>query len=189
MLAAVIATHVTAAPLIVAGPVTIYTRLVEGRFPNYRQVMPGNPDERASFVSAPLLAAVKQAAVMTDADSRRIAFSFAKNRLTLQGKGVSAGKSHVELPVEYADKAVSINFDPKFLVDMLKIMPPDARLSLGMNGSGKPAMLRNEAGDYRYVVVPMVVKGEDEQAEKEEEEKASKKGKKGEPQAETAATA
>ena len=69
---------------------------------------------------------MRQAAIMTDEESKRVIFTFAKKKLTLQARGVESGRSKVEMPVDYdASKSIEISFDPKFLVDMLRVLEPD----------------------------------------------------------------
>jgi DNA polymerase III subunit beta len=135
----------------------LYTRLVEGRFPPYQQVIPQKHPHKVPLVVGPFLTAVRQAAVMTDEESKRVVFSFAKHKLTLQAHGAEAGRSHVELPVGYDGKAIEISFDPKFLIDMLRILDTDTPLTLELLDSNKPAVFRNDTGSYLYVVVPLAV--------------------------------
>jgi DNA polymerase III subunit beta len=135
----------------------IYSRLVEGRFPPYQQVIPQKHPLKVPLVVGPFLTAVRQAAVMTDEESKRVVFSFSKHKLTLQAKGAEAGRSHVELPVGYDGKPIEISFDPKYLIDMLRVMDADAPLTLELLDSNKPALFRNDTSSYLYVVVPLAV--------------------------------
>jgi DNA polymerase-3 subunit beta len=132
----------------------IYTRLVEGRYPNYKQVIPQKHGARVSLTVGPFYSAVRQAAIMTDEESKRVIFQFAKKKLTLQARGAEAGRSKVELPIDYEGKALEISFDPKFLADMLRVLEPDTVLALEMTDSKMPALFRSEP-NYLYVVVPL----------------------------------
>jgi DNA polymerase-3 subunit beta len=136
----------------------IYSRLVEGRFPEYKRVLPAKHNHKVPLTVGPFLTAVRQAAVMTDDESKRVVFHFAKGKLTLNARGATSGRSKVEMPLGYDGKPVEINFDPKFLIDMLRVLEPDAALTLEMVDGNSPAVFRTEAGDYAYVVVPLVVK-------------------------------
>jgi DNA polymerase-3 subunit beta len=133
----------------------IYSRLVEGRFPNYKQVIPTKHSHRVPLTVGPFLAAVKQAAIMTDDESKRVRFQFAKKKLTLRAQGVESGQSRVELPIEYDGKGLEISFDPKFVTDMLRVLEPDTPLTLDMNDSAAPAVFRHDP-NYLYVIVPLV---------------------------------
>src|SRR4029077_16240706 len=103
----------------------------------------------------PFLSAVRQAAIMTDDESKRVIFNFPQKKLTLQARGPEAGRSKVELPIDFDGKAMEISFDPKFLVDMLRVLEPDTPLTLELTDSATPAVFRHEPS-YLYVVVPLV---------------------------------
>lgn len=133
----------------------VYTRLVEGRYPNYKQVIPQKYGIKVPLTVGPFYAAVRQAAIMTDEESKRVVFQFAKKKLTLQARGSEAGRSHVELPIDYDGKSAEISFDPKFLGDMLRVLEPDTTLTLELTDSSTPAVFRAEP-NYLYVVVPLV---------------------------------
>ncbi len=136
----------------------IYSRLVEGRFPPYQQVIPQKNPLKVPLVVGPFYTAVRQAAIMTDDESKAVAFSFANHKLTLQAHGAAAGRSHVELPVGYDGKAIEISFDPKFLADMLRVLDQNMALTLELLDPNKPGVFRNDTGSYLYVVVPLAVK-------------------------------
>lgn len=136
----------------------IYSRLVEGRFPNYKQVLPTKHNAKIPLVAGPFLSAIRQAAIMTDEESKRVIFNFAKKKLTLQARGAESGRSKIEMPVEHEGKAIEISFDPKFLVDMLRVLEPDSELIFEITDSSTPALFRREP-NYLYVVVPLVATG------------------------------
>jgi DNA polymerase-3 subunit beta len=132
----------------------VYSRLVEGRFPDYKQVMPKKQGTKIVLQAAPFQAAVRQAAIMTDEDSKRVTFRFSKNNLTLKAQGATAGRSKIDLPIEYDGKSLEIGFNPTYLVDMLKVLPPDAELTLDLIDAGSPALFRY-GSDYSYLVMPL----------------------------------
>src|SRR5581483_5630708 len=65
------------------GRATIYSRLLEGRYPAYREVIPKKAAVKVPLTAGPFLTAIKQAAVMADSESRKVTFAFAKKKLTL----------------------------------------------------------------------------------------------------------
>jgi DNA polymerase-3 subunit beta len=136
------------------GRSVIYSRLVEGRFPDYRQVMPKKHTARVKLEVGPFQAAVRQAKIMTDSDSKRVEFKFSKNKLTLEARGAGAGRSKVEMPLEYDAKPINIGFNPELLIDMLKVLPPDVELALELDDGTKPALFKHDA-NYSYLVMPL----------------------------------
>jgi DNA polymerase-3 subunit beta len=132
----------------------IYGRLVEGRYPPYREVFPKKTSTKVKFTVGPFLSAVKQAAILTDEDSRGVEFNFAKNKLTLKARVADKGRAKVETPIECDGKGVDINFDPRFLVDMLRVLEPDAEVTVDLADSNSAALFK--AGDsYSYIVMPL----------------------------------
>jgi DNA polymerase-3 subunit beta len=133
---------------------TIYSRLVEGRFPPYKEILPKKANARIPLAVTPFLTAVRQAAIMTDDESKRVAFHFAPGKLTLEAQGAATGRSKVETPLEYDGTPIDINFDPQYLVDMLKVLDAEAPLTLDLTDGSKPALFKSGA-EYSYLVMPL----------------------------------
>ena len=80
----------------------IYSRLVEGRFPKWREVFPKRHDgTRIELAVGPLYSAVRQAAIVTSEESRGVDFTFDEGKVVLAGRAAEVGQSRVELPVAY----------------------------------------------------------------------------------------
>lgn len=133
---------------------TLYTRLVEGRYPNYQEVIPKKAGIKIELAAGRFQSAVRQAAIMTDEESKRVIFTFTKGKVTLSAEAASSGKSKVEMPIDYDGKELKIAFDANFLTDMLRVLPPEASLTLELVDSQTPALFRQGA-DYQYVVMPL----------------------------------
>jgi DNA polymerase-3 subunit beta len=136
----------------------IYGRLVEGRYPPYREVFPKKTTAKMRFKVAPFMQAVKQAAILTDEESRGIDCSFAKGKVTLKSRVPDKGRSKVEAAIEYDGKAVEITFDPRFVVDMLRVLDPDSECSLELVDANAPALFKS-GDDYSYIVMPLTREG------------------------------
>src|SRR5262245_8079953 len=132
----------------------IYSRLVEGRFPDYRQVFPKKPAIKIPLPVGPFHSAVRQAAIMTDEESKRVTFRFDNDRLTLQAQGAGTGRSKVQMPITYDGKPVDINFNPAYLVEMLKILPLEAELTLDLIVGATTALFRS-GSHFLYLVMPL----------------------------------
>jgi DNA polymerase-3 subunit beta len=132
----------------------IYSRLVEGRYPPYREVFPKKQTAKVPLVAGPFHSAVRQAAIMTDEESKKVVFGFAKKKLTLQAHGPATGRSKVELPIDYEGKAIDIAFDPKFLTEMLRVLNPDDGLTLELSDGNSVALFRC-GENYSYIVMPL----------------------------------
>jgi DNA polymerase-3 subunit beta len=134
----------------------IYSRLVEGRFPPYRDVIPKKANAKIPLVVNDFLSAVRQAAIMTDDESKRILFHFAPGKLKLEAQGATTGRSKVEMKLEdYGGPAIDISFDPAYLTDMLRVVDGGEVLQLDLVDGQKSAVFRS-GEDYLYLVVPLV---------------------------------
>lgn len=137
-----------------AGRAIVYSRLVDGRYPPYKEIIPKKLAAKIPLAVGPFLAAVRQAAIMTDDETRKVSFRFAPGKLTLEAQGAGTGRSKVELALEYDGAKIDINFDPQFMIDMLKVLEPDDPLTLELSDSTRPAMFRSGAS-YMYLVMPL----------------------------------
>src|SRR5262249_2243719 len=108
---------------------TVVTRLVEGRFPPYQELLGKKLPTKIPLDAGRFHTAVRQANIMAGDESKRVGFKFTKGKLTLEAHGHDTGRAKVELPLEYDGKELNINFDAAFLIDMLRILAADAPLT------------------------------------------------------------
>ena len=133
----------------------IHTRLVEGRFPPYRDIIPKKHAVKLSVPVPEFLSRVRQAAIMTDDESKRVDFHFEKGKVVLTARGPETGSSEVQMALpEYDGGAVEIAFDPLYLTEMLRAIEGEPTAVLEMTDGQKPAVFR--VGDtYLYLVMPL----------------------------------
>jgi DNA polymerase-3 subunit beta len=132
----------------------IYGRLVEGRYPPYRDVFPKKTSFKARLSVGPFLSSVRQAAILTDEETRGVDFSFSKGKLTLKSRVADKGRAKVELAVDFEGKGADVTFDPKFVIDMLRVLDEDAPMTLEL-GDATTAALFKVGEDYSYIVMPL----------------------------------
>ncbi|MEN6407127.1 MAG: DNA polymerase III subunit beta [Thermoguttaceae bacterium] len=141
--------------LVRSGLATIYTRLVEGRYPKWRDVFPRRDDvHRIELCVGPFYAAVRQAAIVTSEDRRGVDFTFGGGKIVLAGHGAELGESHVEMPIAYDGPEVGIALDPRFLSDFLKVLGPEQTFSIELRDAESAAVCSTDDG-YAYVVMPL----------------------------------
>jgi DNA polymerase-3 subunit beta len=134
---------------------TIYSRLLEGRFPRWREVFPERENPlRIELPVGPLHAAVRQAAIITSEESRGIDFCFRCGSLVLSGQTPDVGQARVELPIGYDGDEVSIMLDPRYVSDVLKVLDPERTISLELVDAEGAVVLRTDDG-YGYVIMPL----------------------------------
>ncbi|MCP4191506.1 MAG: DNA polymerase III subunit beta [Planctomycetaceae bacterium] len=141
--------------LVKSPTVTITSRLVEGRFPRWRDVLPQRPEAAHIEISVgPMHSALRQAAIVTSVDSRGIDFTFGNGSLVLCGLTADVGESHVELPIPYDGEEITLCLDHRFVSDFLKVLDQEKVFTLNILDTDSAALF--ETGDgYGYVVMPL----------------------------------
>ncbi len=137
-----------------AGTCVVYSRLVEGRFPRYRDVIPASGAVSVALPVGMFLSAVRQAQIITDEESRGVDFQFAEEQLSLSSEASTVGDSRIDLPIEYSHDALVITFDPRYVAEFLKVLPPEAIVDLQLTDSDTAAVFRVDES-YTYVVMPL----------------------------------
>jgi DNA polymerase III subunit beta len=141
--------------LVKSGRATIYTRLVEGRYPKWRDVFPRREGMlKIDLTVGPFYAAVRQAAIVTSDERRGVNFTFGGGKITLAAHGAEFGESHVEMPIAYDGADVGITLDPRYLNDFLKVLDPETAFTIELRDADSAAVCSTEDG-YAYVVMPL----------------------------------
>ena len=133
----------------------IYSRLVEGRYPNWRQVLPQRSEAiQLDMTVGPLFAALRQAAIVTDQESRGIDFTFADGMLKLEASTAEIGESQVELPISYDGESITMTMDHRYVADFCKVLDNETNIIFEIETGAAPAVLSTDDG-YCYVIMPM----------------------------------
>jgi DNA polymerase-3 subunit beta len=134
---------------------TIYSRLVEGRFPKWRDVFPNQPaGVKLELAVGPFYSAVRQAAIVTSEERRGVDFAFGEGKLVLAGHGAEYGESHVELPIPYDGEVIGVKLDPRYVSDFLRVLDPEVTLTMHLRDSESAVVCTTDDG-YGYVIMPL----------------------------------
>jgi DNA polymerase III subunit beta len=141
--------------LVRTGRCMIYSRLVEGRYPNWRQVIPQRTNSyKVGSVCGPFHAAVRQASIVADQESRGVNFDFTNGNVLLQALTAEVGESRVALPVTYDGPEIKMTLNGQFVGDFLRVLEPEKLFSIDINSDEEPAVFTTEDG-YLNVIMPM----------------------------------
>jgi len=133
--------------------VLIVTKLIEGNYPNYRQVIPAETKERVALVREEFLHALRRAEIMTSEKSNSVKLSFAKNKLEITANSPEVGEAKESLAINYKGPDMAIAFNPKYVIDPLNALPND-EVFLELIDELSPGVLKIN-GPFLYVVMPM----------------------------------
>lgn len=136
------------------GTWTLWTRQLEGRFPDYRNVIPKMCERELSVNIESLLKDIRRASVMTDEESKRLVFKFQGDKVTINAQGASTKATVVHQLDQAIEGTLTIAFDPKYLIDFLSRFSSGDRVTLRLKNHQSPAVFIYEGG--LHLVVPMV---------------------------------
>ena len=136
--------------------ITLFSRLIDGKFPKWRNIIPETEDKISVIVDCdPLLSAIMQAQVTTSDLDPGVNFTFEKGKLRLQGEGKERGNSKIEIPLSYDAAPKTLKIDPRFMTDFLKVLDTNAQVSMFLPPDNDPIKIIADNGRYVYVVMPM----------------------------------
>ena len=134
------------------GRTQIISRLIEGEFPDYKQVIPTGTPNKITIDREQFLLAIRRASLLTTPDYQAVKLEIFKNRLVVSKSTPNMGESREELSCEYAGKDTIIGFNPNYLIDVLKNLEEEM-IEFEITDSEKPGAIR--INNYIYIVLPM----------------------------------
>ena len=135
---------------------SVSTRLIEGPYPNYDQVIPRDNDRFAVIDRPSLVSALRRMAVVASDQTHRVKLSFntALLRFTVQTPDVGEGQD--EIPVAYNGDALDIGFNSSYLLEILRYMPTDeVRFTFKTAERAATVLPESWAGPGKYVCLVM----------------------------------
>ena len=108
-----------------AGGTEVYTRLIDGSYPNYEQVIPKDNDKVALVEKRALEQAVRRMAVVASDQTHRIRMALGSGRVSLNVLTPDLGEGHDELELHYQGEDLEIGFNANYLLEVLRYMPTD----------------------------------------------------------------
>jgi DNA polymerase-3 subunit beta len=133
--------------------ILIMTKLIEGNYPNYRQVIPAEAKERIALGREEFLHALRRAEIMTSEKSNSVKLTFGKNNLTITANSPEVGEAKESMAINYKGKEMAIAFNPRYVIDPLNALPND-EVYLELIDELSPGVLKIN-GPFLYVVMPM----------------------------------
>jgi DNA polymerase-3 subunit beta len=133
--------------------VLIVSKLIEGNYPNYRQVIPAETKERVPLAREEFLHALRRAEIMTSEKSNSVKLTFGKNRLEITANSPEVGEAKETLAINYKGPDMAIAFNPKYMIDPLNALPND-EVFIELIDELSPGVLKIN-GPFLYVVMPM----------------------------------
>jgi DNA polymerase III subunit beta len=133
----------------------LVSKLVEGNYPNYRQVIPGEAKERITIEREALLNSVRRVSLLSNDKTSSVRLNFTRNNLDITANTPEVGEARESLAVVYRGRDLSIAFNPDFLMDPLRNLPND-EIHLDLIDEMSPGVIKITT-PFLYVLMPMRV--------------------------------
>jgi DNA polymerase-3 subunit beta len=139
-----------------AGGVSLFMRLVEGEFPDYKQVVPKESRMHVSLGRDDLLAALRRTALLASERSHGVKLALQSGSLSLSASNPEQGEASEDLEVSYQGQAVTVGFNARYLIDVLAVHAVGDTIELGLTDEVGPGVVRgSQDPSYTYVLMPM----------------------------------
>lgn len=136
------------------GKTVFISRLIEGNFPAYEQIIPKTHDIEININAPSLLGITKRASICSSERSGSVKYTF-KNGLLVVNSSSQSMDFEDEIAVDYKGKDFQISFNPKFILDILKVSG-EKELSAEFNTPATPAIIRVKGReDLIYIIMPL----------------------------------
>ncbi len=135
------------------GGAEVITKLVEGAYPNYKQVIPAESKHRVTLDKEELLHAIRRANIMTSDKANSIKLKFSENNLMLTSNTPEVGESEETMAINYSGEETTIAFNPQYFIDPLNALEGE-EIHFEFTDQLSPGVIKvNEP--FLYVIMPM----------------------------------
>lgn len=138
----------------------IISRLMEGQYPKYNQLIPQECPKQAIVNISQLVSALERVSIMVNERTSIVKFDFKENKLVLTADTPDSGASEDELDIDYKEKEeLKIAFNYKYVLESLKNMETD-EVKIGLNSPLSATVLKpNNEEDYVCLIMPVQIRG------------------------------
>jgi DNA polymerase-3 subunit beta len=147
---------VEGAQLIVSrGNTTLMIRLIEGKYPNYRQLIPQNLNEKVLVNREKLLSSLKRVSLLSNQKSKGVTLTIKDGKLEITSNNPELGDAKEELNVNYKGKGLKIGFNARYIIDVLNSINEE-EVGIDLKDQLSPGILRPSSdSSYTCVIMPM----------------------------------
>lgn len=135
------------------GDTMLVTKLIDGVYPNYRQVIPSRYNERIVLPAPELNETVRRVSLLSSEKTNIVSFQFVPGSMRVQSSAMNMGEANEEMPIDYDGRELSIAFNADFVQAPLKAVG-DGEVALDLIDSSSPGVMR-VADEFLYVIMPI----------------------------------
>ena len=104
------------------GPTTVYSRLIDGKFPNYEQVIPKESPKKIEMRREELVAALRRVAILSDSVTRQVKMSLKPERVEFSVSTADVGEGRETVEIDYSGEPLDIGYNAVYLLEALRTM-------------------------------------------------------------------
>lgn len=141
--------------IVKTGSTVLMVRLIEGKYPNYQQLIPQNLKKTAFINRESLLSSIRRVSLLSNQKSKGVTIALARGKMEISSNNPELGDAKEEIEVDYSGEDLKIGFNAKYILDILNSFNDD-KLSLELDTQLSPGLIRPQNDtDYTCVVMPM----------------------------------
>lgn len=138
-----------------AGSVVLSTRLVEGKFPEYNQVIPQSSERQVKMSTSDFAQALRRVSLLSKSRAHGVRLILKSGQLELVAEDPEMGNAHEVLEVDYDGGELTVGFNAKYILDVLALIA-DQGVCFAFTDDLSPGVLTPiEEGGFLAVVMPM----------------------------------
>jgi DNA polymerase III subunit beta len=135
------------------GELRLTSRLIEGQFPDHRQLVPDTFEHDVAFERAELLGVLTRIGVLAQRNTP-VRLAFEPGAVTISATSDQIGEGHESIPVSFTGEPLEMGFNVEFLRAGVESIGGD-EVRLGLISPLRPGLLRGASDDYRYLLMPI----------------------------------
>ena len=136
------------------GDILLSSRLIDGQFPNYRQLLPESVEHELRLSSAEIADVVRRISLLAQKNAP-LRLSFAEGELTVSAQTPDVGEASEMLPVPFSGEPFEIGFNPEFLRDGLDSVESE-ELVFKLISPLRPGLIESpDGGEFVYLIMPI----------------------------------
>lgn len=136
----------------------VFSRLIEGPYPNYEQVIPRDNDKHVRADRERLASALRRMAVMASDQTHRVRLSISDDTLKFHVSTPDVGEGSEQMPVAYEGDPIDIGFNANYLLEVLRYVDSD-EVEISLKAPERAALIRPAdgagEGEYLCLVMPL----------------------------------
>ncbi len=140
------------------GPTTVYSRLIDGNFPNYEQVIPKDNPKTYNVSRDELIASLRRVSILSDNVTRQVKVNLLPERVELSVNTADVGEGQESIGVEYSGDPIAVGYNAAYLLEALRTMQSE-QVRVELNTPTSPGLFipasMEEGEDLLCLVMPL----------------------------------